>query len=210
MQHEVEIFESLEQGTDEWKQLRAGVITASRASRLVTSKGEKSKAGFDDLVAELTAETITGELTDFHVNDAMKRGTELEPQARSAFGLFSNYNVEQVGFIKIKDRAVGCSPDGIIVTGEATKDLLEIKCPLPKTHIKYLDGPEVVPTAYVAQCQFQLYVTGSEIVHFFSYNPSMKPFYLKVKRDEKFQKLLHEHLLEAEEAIKIKVEKHRS
>ena len=49
MQHEVEIYESLEQGTDEWKQLRAGVITASRASRLVTSKGEKSKAGFEDL-----------------------------------------------------------------------------------------------------------------------------------------------------------------
>jgi len=210
MQHEVEIYESLEQGTEEWKQLRAGVITASRASRLVTSKGERSKAGFDDLVAELTAETITGELTDFHVNDAMKRGTELEPDARSAFTLFNDCEVQQVGFIKIKDRPIGCSPDGIIVNGKNTKDLLEIKCPLPKTQIKYLDGAHVVPTSYIAQCQFQLYVTGSEIVHFFSYNPSMKPFYVEVKRDDKFQKLLHEHLLEAEEAIKTKVQKHRS
>ena len=205
MQHEVEIYESLEQGTDEWKQLRAGVITASRASRLVTSKGERSKAGFDDLVAELTAETITGELTDFHVNDAMKRGTELEPQARSAFGLFSNYNVEQVGFIKIKDRAVGCSPDGII---KETKHLLEVKCPQPKKQIKVLRDAKL-PTEYKAQTQMQLYVCNAEKLQFISYHPKSEALMVTVERDDVFLHCLKNLLDEANNTINELTEKLR-
>ena len=66
---------------------------------------------------ELIAEMLTGESKLFFENDAMRWGTETEPQARFMYELKSGNTVEEVAFIERSD-FIGVSPDGLI--GEAS------------------------------------------------------------------------------------------
>jgi hypothetical protein len=82
---------------------------------------------------------------------------------------------------------------------------LEIKCPMLKTHMKYLINGKL-PTEYFCQVQGSLYITGFETWDFMSYYPGLKPFLITVKRDEKFieklDKALDEFCFEIVKTIK--------
>ena len=183
-----------EQRSPEWFAVRLGVPSASQFGRIVTSTGKRSTQA-DGYLNKLVAEILTGKSDQQEPNEAMARGTELEPEARAYYELIGG-TVEEVGFCLHED-GFGCSPDGLV----GSQGLLEIKCPLAHTHVEYL-RENALPGLYVPQVQGQLLVTGREWCDFLSYHPDMKPLLIRVERDEKFIQTLHEALLEIVSEIK--------
>jgi putative phage-type endonuclease len=166
---------SAPQGSDEWLQARCGVITASNfATAIGTGKTMKT------YMYKLAAERITGEVVETYKNDAMARGNELEPIARSEYEFDNNLKVEETG-LWLMDDDIGASPDGLV----GDDGLIEIKCPLAHTHVGYLDKPGL-PSIYKAQVQGQLWVTEREWCDFVSYHPDMKSMKVRVTRDDAY------------------------
>lgn len=158
----MQIITGIEQGTDEWKELRLGVVTASRFKDVLAGGQGKTRTAY---MRELAAEILTGEFQDSHSNKYMEWGTETEPQARAMYELRKGAEVEEITFCKGAD-GVGCSPDGLL--GE--NGLVEFKCPKTTTQIEtFLSGK--MPLRYKAQVQGQLWVTGRDWCDFVSFDP---------------------------------------
>lgn len=171
------------QGTDEWRAIRLGKLTASRMADAVAKTKTGWGASRANLMAELVAERLTGASADRFTNDAMRWGTEYEPEARAAYQFMKSYDVVQIGFVTHPLLPMsGASPDGLV----GDLGLVEIKCPNTATHIEtLLDGK--VPGKYVTQIQWQLSCTGRAWCDFVSYDPrmpeNMRLFVKRVTRD---------------------------
>lgn len=169
------IYRELEQGTDEWLQARAGIVTASVVGKLLTPKldianNETSRG----LIYTLAAERITGRVVTFEPNRAMQRGTLDEPFARAKYA--ENYApVEEVGFM-VRDFGnfkLGYSPDGLV----GDDGLIEIKSREPKIQLQTVLNDKV-PAENMAQLMTGLLVTGREWIDYTSYCGGM-PLYVK-------------------------------
>ena len=175
-------YDQLIQGTDEWLQARAGIVTASTIGRLITSKTLKpaSNDTARDLVRTLVAERLTGRVDHTPTSYAMEYGTLAEPHARTAYERCTSDTVTEVGFIKMTTDhyTLGYSPDGLI----GTDGLLEIKSPRPKNHLHTLIMDRV-PPQYIPQVQTGLYVTGRDWLDFVSYHPGMPLYITRVLPD---------------------------
>ena len=154
-------------------------------------------------MADLIAERMSGETEDGFCSDAMKRGIEVEAEAREYYEGFNHVTVDQVGFCKLTED-IGCSPDGMVLDA----GLIEIKCPNHSTHIKYILNDKM-PSKYVNQVQGQLWVTDRKWCDFISFDPQIKqrPFWsIRVMRDEAYiQKLaveVNQFIIELEELVK--------
>ena len=180
----MKIIESCEQGSAEWLSMRLGKITASRVKDVLTKgRGNTPSKTAESYMMELIAEVLTRQSKPFFENDAMRWGTETEPQARSMYEVNNNFvTVKEVAFVQHNDQ-VGISPDGLV--GE--DGLLEVKCPNTTTQIKRaLSGDYAAD--YKAQIQMQLWVTNREWCDFVSFDPRLDcaAGYLqqRVERDE--------------------------
>lgn len=166
------------QGSEQWHTARLGKATTSNFHK-VLAKGSGSTR-FQYLAAVAT-ERITGKRTPGIETPDMKRGIELEAQARAMYEVIANLTVQQVGFIQFNND-IGCSPDGLI----DEDGTLEIKCPKLETHKKYIaDGK--LPSIYVPQVQGTLWVTGRKWCDFVSYCPEHEEtpyWYRRIHRDE--------------------------
>ncbi len=175
--------EEIEQGTDAWKALRLGKVTASRVADVVAKTKSGPSALRANYAAQLIAERLTGAVAESFINAAMQHGTETEPEARRAYEFYQGVTVQQVAFVAHPtiDQA-GCSPDGLV----GTDGLVEIKCPQTAAHLDTLLG-QSVPSKYETQIQFQLACTGRAYCDFVSYDPrmpeSMRLFIKRVPRD---------------------------
>jgi putative phage-type endonuclease len=171
------------QGTDAWKQLRLGKVTASRVADVVAKTKSGPSASRANYAAQLIAERLTGTVAESFTNAAMIHGTETEPEARSAYEFYQGVTVQQVAFVPHpKIDQAGCSPDGLI----DSDGLIEIKCPQTAAHLETLIG-QAVPSKYETQIQFQLACTGRAYCDFVSYDPrmpeNMRLFIQRVPRD---------------------------
>ena len=193
-----------EQGTPEWLQARLGCPSASSYAKLITSAG-KASAQSDAYINQLVAEKITGDSTFFQITDPMQRGMDLEPDARTAYEMESGNLVDQVGFLKHDTLEAGASPDGLI--GE--NGGLEIKCPMPHTHVEYLRAGKL-PAKYFQQVQGCLWISGRDWWDFMSYHPKMEPLIVRVFRDEVFIKALECAVIDATIMIDLLTMKFRS
>lgn len=110
------------QGSEAWHQARAGCITASKFSLLRESNRLKSGANKGDYKNEvkdyafrLAVERISGQALDEGFETAfMRRGHELEPEARAAHEIEAGVIVEPAGFITCQYGVYGASADGFI------------------------------------------------------------------------------------------------
>ncbi len=177
--------EEIIQGSDAWKQLRLGKVTASRVADVIAKTKSGYSASRANYMAQLIAERLTGTVAESYTNAAMQHGTETEPEARSAYEFYQGVAVEQVAFVPHpKIEQAGCSPDGLL----GSDGLVEIKCPNTATHLETLLGKSV-PGKYEAQIQFQLACTGRAYCDFVSYDPRMpehmRLFVKRMARDDK-------------------------
>lgn len=161
---------NVEQRSAEWLGLRCGIITASAACNIITSKGEPTKGlTRARYLCGLMAERITRSVEMHHCTAAMERGNELEVPARDWYAYDADREVRQVGFVYgDAGRMWGCSPDGV-----CEDRAIEIKCPLRRTHISYLLAGRV-PSEYIVQCQFILWITGFQLLDFILWSDVQK------------------------------------
>ena len=136
------IVHEVEQGTEAWLSLRLGMPTASAFAKVYSATCKVPKA-FDDYCYQLAAEKVTGKRTEVYVNDHMRRGTELEPVAVSAYEFIMDEETEVIGFVTNDEQTIGCSPDRMH---------LEIKCPAAHNHARYLAEGKC-PSQYFPQVQ---------------------------------------------------------
>jgi len=182
------IIRDLTQGTPEWRAVRKGKPSASRFSDIITAaKGDLSKSA-DGYIRELIGECYCPEWEYIFPTAAMKRGIELEPEARQSFSEMTGLVVDQVGFVIADDGVCGCSPDGLISMDGQFVAGLEIKCPSPKEHVGYVLGG-ALPDTYKQQVHGSMAVTGLPRWHFFSYFPGMQPLHVIIERDDYTEKM---------------------
>jgi len=181
---------NVEQGTPEWFEARLGKITASNFSKILSPTGKVSTQS-TDLINTLVAELLTGEREETYKNAHMDRGNELENDALEFVNFTHGYEFKPVGFAD-SEQGYGCSPDALDLD---KKIGLELKCPMAKTHIKYLRSGKL-PNEYFSQVQGSMLVTGYKQWVFSSYHPLMQNFLLVVDRDDEYINKLRELLIE--------------
>lgn len=183
------------QGSNEWKAARLGRVTASRISDVIAKTRNGYGASRANYMAELIVERLTGKPQDTYQNAAMLWGIETEPQARAAYSFITDQPVIEVGFIPHPTIAMtGGSPDGLI--GNDT--VLELKCPQSSTHLDTLLGAPV-PDKYLAQCSWNMAVTGRKYCDLCSFDPRFPPdmqlHIVRIPRDDKLIEALEKEVI---------------
>ena len=188
----IELHWDVSQGSEEWIALHEGRLTASDASKLITSSGKPSSQR-NELLGRVVAETLGLQHTEIvpFSNVWMERGLELEPEGRDWFCFQNNVEVNQIGFVS--GRFIGCSPDGIVADDSGFHIPLEIKCPKPSTHIKWLLNNKL-PPEHMAQVHMQMALLEAPYGWFMSYHPQMEPLLIKVEASVFTTRLLDELL----------------
>ena len=173
----MEVFTEIEQGTQEWLDLRLGLITCSEI-KTIRADG----AGAQTYINGLAYERITGESSSvFAGNEWTERGHELEIVARDLYSQKTGNQVDQVSFIK--NHGFGYSPDGIVANGA-----IEIKAKQPQVQIAILRSGEI-PKEHHDQLDGALLCADLYFIDFVSYCPNLPIFIKRVYRNERTEQL---------------------
>lgn len=186
-----------EQGSPQWFALHVGKLTSGSLDQLISPKRFEVKRGDaqKSLVARKLAEWWRGGPDgDTFSSFATENGLIREPNAIGAFELETGLQVSRVGFIETDNSAYGCSPDGLIDDPDDHARMgLEIKCPSPAVHVRYLlQGG--IPPEYRPQVYGSLYVTGFSKWWFMSYCVGFPPLIHAVEMDEQKEAAIKEAL----------------
>ena len=179
------VYRELVQGSDEWLDARAGLVTASTVGKLLTSTG---KVANNDTARSLTdtlvAERLTGRVEYVHPTRDMERGTILEDTSRELYAELTGTVVDQIGFARIDTDtySLGASPDGLCGPDGGW----ESKSPKPKTHIRTV-LEDRVPPVYMPQVQACLLVFQRDWWDFTSYVPGLPLFVKRVYPDQEWR-----------------------
>lgn len=182
-----------EQYSDEWWELRAGLLTASKASVLLTPTGRPSTMYRGEL-GRLVAERLglqEPDRTNGITTEWMDRGSNLEDEAMRWLAVERDCTLEKVGFISDDSGMIGASPDALL-RYENMQSLIpvEIKVPKPSTHIQWLLGNDL-PTQHIAQVHFQMAILTAPEALFMSYHPELPPLVIDVKWDDYTEQMVH-------------------
>jgi putative phage-type endonuclease len=178
----------MEQGSQEWKEARAGSIGASKITDTLAKAGS---AGRRNLISRLVCEILTGEPTETYQSWQMAQGIEREPLGRALYEYDKGVTVEEVALIRNPFiPRTHASPDGLV----GDEGSLEIKCPEPSAHLfDHILSP-TLPPKYVDQCQWLMACTGRDWCDFVSYCPDLSiehQYYCeRIHRDEARIKIL--------------------
>jgi len=154
---------NLEQGSELWKEWRRSRLTATDIPIVLGSNPFKTKL-------ELFEEKL-GLRSPTQINEAMKRGQDLEPEARKLANELIGIDFEPCVYESTRFPWLASSLDGYFYPKDKNNDgyILEIKCPKEFTHLDAINGN--LPEYYEDQIQTQLLVTQAEICYYFSYRP---------------------------------------
>lgn len=178
---------NVEQGSDEWLQLRCGLLTASEMKLIITPT---LKAANNDKTRthayELAFQRITNHVEPQYISDAMLRGQEDEIYARQAYAEHFA-PVTETGFIT-NDKwgfTIGYSPDGMV----GDDGLIECKSRCGKYQVQTI-AENAVPDEYEMQLQTALMVTERKWIDFISYCGGLPVFVKRVEPDEQVQEAI--------------------
>lgn len=193
----MKIYQTIEQGTDEWRSLRAGKITASRCKdardyKTLTKAQEKEGRTRGDpsakllgYAAQVAVERIAGRPIDQGFESwQMREGHVQEPECRVAYELRTGNTVIEVGSIATDDDVFLYSPDGLV----DEDGLVEIKTLLSADRICTIAGDGDI-SDFVDQCNFGLWLTGRKWIDLCIWVPALAEIGLdltihRITRDE--------------------------
>lgn len=171
----IKYFYDIEQGSNEWFDVRLGIVTASNINTLLTPTGKPAKnEKVENYAYEIVAQRETWRVESTYQSFDMERGHLQEDIARNIYS--ENYNeVNQCGFVLNTKHGlkIGCSPDGLVGCDGG----IEIKSRLSKFQIKTVVEGEV-DQQYTNQIQACLLVTERKWWDFVQYSNGM-PMYVK-------------------------------
>jgi hypothetical protein len=182
----MKVINNIEQGSAEWHALRIGRITSSRTKDIMKSD---NLPVVDALIAERECrdEALWDAVENNYESDAMRWGTEHEPEAKQKYSEQTGIELIDVAFC-IHDVYdwLGMSPDGL--TPDYT-GAVEVKCPATKTHVRTIRMGGV-PNEHKHQiAQYFLVNEKLQWLDFISYDPRFAPKPLYIYRVER------EHIL---------------
>lgn len=176
---------NLQQGTDEWRAARCGLLTASEMKLIITpskleyAKNDKAKSH----LYELLAQRVTGYVEPSFISDDMLRGKEDELEAIRHYQ--ENYAyVQTVGFIT-NDKwgfTLGYSPDALV--GE--DGTIEVKGRRQKYQAETICKGEM-PDDYLIQVQTGLLVSERKWCDFLSYSGGMHMIAIRIHANPEVQ-----------------------
>lgn len=174
----------IEQGTEEWHELRCGILTASEMKLILTptlktANNDKARAH----VWEIAAQRITRYTEPSYIGDAMLRGWDDEIKARDLYSK-TRAPVTETGIITCDDFGftIGYSPDGLV----GDDGLIECKSRNQKYQVETISTGEV-PQEYMLQLQTGLLVTKRKWIDFISYSGGLPMFVQRVLPDADIQ-----------------------
>jgi len=161
-----------------WLFGRRGKIMGSKLKDIVVKRGTGKKIGYYELIAErlgIPADT----------EDAMQRGTRLEPEAMEMFKKETHKAVDTslVIWTREDNESIGISPDGFIGETEA----VECKCLSSARHIEAWLTKEIPDEYEFQKLQYFIVNDKLETLYFAFYDPRLlaKPFFIiEVKRED--------------------------
>lgn len=174
------ILHDVPQRSAEWFAARLGHLTGSRASDMLATIKNGEAAGRRNLRVQLVLERLTGKAQerDFR-SAAMEQGEAREVDAAALYEVLTGQILTSTGFCAHDSLRAGCSLDGHVGDFEG---IIEIKSPLPATHLEYLKTG-IVPDAYAKQILHGLWITGAAWCDWLSYNPDFpEPLQTKLVR----------------------------
>ena len=180
----------VEQRSPDWWKCRRGIPTASGFDMIIQPIKMGPSTSQEKYINRLIAERFSTiwPVEGGYVSPEMSHGIETEQTAREVYEMAHGVTVQQVGFCLSDDGRFGCSPDGLVGDDGG----IEVKCPLPETHVKYLrDGK--LPDDYKTQVHGELLVTGRQWWDFISYSEGLPTFQIRVVRGD-FTTLLGEYV----------------
>jgi len=196
----LKIYEGVEQGSDEWHELRRGMVTASTIGALITPKTIKVSTAQTGLtkLTEIAAERITQRYEEPITSRDTERGHFYEPYARDEYAKHYGVKVREVGFMvrDVDGHQIGFSPDGLV----NDDGLVEFKSRKQRIQVQHILAGEV-PPEHVAQLQTGLFVSGREWIDYGSYSTGMPMMILRVEPTPKWQQTIREALVYAETKI---------
>ncbi|HKJ22275.1 MAG TPA: YqaJ viral recombinase family protein [Gammaproteobacteria bacterium] len=189
------------QGSEEWHAARVGAITASMfktaRERLKSGKNAGAyKAAAKDYAFRVACERIGGQPLDEGFSTwAMRRGHELEPEARAAHEMTAGIDVEPTGIVLTDDRKFGGSADGLIGDDGGS----EYKCLVAPDRIRGILIDRDIDE-FQDQVQGCLWLTGRAWWHFVLYCPALAPvgrdlIIHQVERDDDYIESLESDLI---------------
>lgn len=195
------------QGSAEWLASRAGVITASKfAEARKRLKSGPKKGGFteaaEDYAFRVAVERISGAPLDEGFSTwAMKRGNELEPEARAWVEVKLGIFVDVAGFVTTDDEKFGASADGFIDKDGG----LEIKCLVDPGRIRNVILSDDI-SEFMDQIQGGMWLTGRKWWQFALFCPALEKVGLqlytkRVERDDNYINEMELDLLEFERVV---------
>lgn len=193
---------NFEQGTPEWFQARAGIVTASELHKVLAKGQGLTRSKY---MRQLAGEIITGKPADpFKTNAYMQNGKDTEPMARELLETMLDDPITEVGFIRNHDLRMGCSPDGLVGDDAG----VELKCCLADIQIeRLLKGG--VPSEYVAQVEGSLMVSGRKTWHFYSFSSGLPAHIVPVTLSDERRREIEGELAQFNKELDAMVEKVR-
>lgn len=184
------------QGSDEWHQVRLGILTASEMKHVITAKTLKTADNETarQHVWELAAQRISKYVEPSYIGDDMLRGWEDEIKARAKYEEHTGQEVEEVGFIT-NDKwgfTIGYSPDGCVV---GTKGGIECKSRRQKYQVQTIvewHRLKTVPSDFLIQLQTGLLVAEWDWIDLVSYSGGLHMPIMRVYPDLKIQEAIVE------------------
>lgn len=200
------IIHDVEQGSDEWHQVRTGILTASEFKLILTPKlkladNEKTRQH----VYEIAAQRITQYTEPSYIGDNALRGYTDEIKARDVYS--ENYDpVEEIGFITrvVDGNTLGYSPDGIGVIGNFG---IECKSRIQKYQLQTITD-NTVPDEHIIQVQAGIYIAGLDYIDYVSYSGGMPMWVIRSEPIAEYQDAIAESAFKFYEQVRAKEEEY--
>ncbi len=176
----MKIYADLQQGSPEWLAFRQQHVGASDAATIMGLNPWATPM-------QLWQEKTLGWTKE--VNNAMRRGTQMEEQARNAYVLQRGILVKPIVAEDDIFPWISASFDGV---SNCFENIVEIKC--GKASHKLAQHGEI-PRYYLAQCHQQMYVAGVDRMDYWSFDGT-EGILIPVVRDNQFITTLLEKLIE--------------
>ena len=185
---------NVKQGSEEWHELRCGLISASRFKDIMTEpRAKKDKdlglmsATAKSYLYELCAEIVTGQIKDIKA-PALDWGNDHEQSALDEYADWYDIDTGSTGIIINDEGTIGGSPDALCAEF-SDGGMGEVKCPFNTTnHIRNVS--EGMDKDHLPQVQGNMMINGRKWCDFISFDPRItgkgRLYVQRIERDEDY------------------------